>query len=130
MSFKKPSTVVMMMGTNDGKKPNWNEGSFKSDFKKLVGDLKNYYTKVIVCTPPPLMEKDFYTYNQDVINKKLPKIIEDIGNQAGVEVIDTFSAMGGESMGKPSAFKDSVHPSEEGNKIIAKAVADKLDKEA
>ena len=55
--------------------------------------------EVFISVPPPVYEKDLYTFNQSVINELYPKLIPEIAEKAGlnplVNVIDIFNALGG-----------------------------------
>ena len=56
MSFAKPDIAVLMLGTNDSKRFNWNKMRFKKDASKLVENLLNHFDKVFICPPPPMYQ--------------------------------------------------------------------------
>jgi lysophospholipase L1-like esterase len=124
-----PDIVVIDFGANDSKHPgdgsieasnavnNW---QFKSDF---IGDCKemiaafrktNPAAKIFICYPTP----DFpgrWGINDKTIRDEIIPMIRAVADETGVKVIDLYSALAG----KADLFSDTVHPNDQGAKLIA-----------
>ena len=121
-----PDIVVLMLGTNDTKKINWNKTNFFEDFQLLIESYENLpsYPKVYVMTPPPLyLDKNRPTYpNQDTLVKETIPLIKLAANKENVELIDLYTPF----WNKPYLLSDGCHPNETGAEAIAKIVYSKI----
>ena len=134
----KPSIVVIMFGTNDAKRKNWNESTFRKDYIELIEIFKKLPSKPIVyiSIPPPLYT-DVGVFNMDpnVVNVLLPRIIPEIADTCKVKVIDNFNALGGSARNFTDAYiidksvsrhSDMCHLNNLGYATIAQTVASVL----
>ena len=107
---------IFMLGTNDAKHFNWNQDSFCKDWLQMVRDLGNIPSQptVFVMIPPPIYKDGVFDMKQDVINKIFPVVIRQLAFECFKfdqnQVIDLFSALGGEQLSKPELLVDFCHP--------------------
>jgi len=115
-----PNIVIIMLGTNDMKSTNINEiDRYISDYKILIDGYKNLPSKPIIyiCYPPPSYGSFAGITNDNIVNVLLPKI-QSVSNANNVPIINVHSAL----TNKKSLFPDTLHPNNEGAKIIADTV--------
>lgn len=121
-----PDIVVLMLGTNDTKDVNWNNGeTFQNDYEAM---LKSYASvssnpSIIAVTPPALFsfseDGQAIKAEADAIICEEAKIIREICQDKGIPVIDLYEISGSH----PEWFNsDGVHPNESGAEAIAKEV--------
>ena len=80
-----PDVVVIMLGTNDVRKSEWNQGQFFNDYVELIKVFQNLKSKpqVFVTIPPPItLAINYGNYQQDVMNKVVSKMIPEIAAKA------------------------------------------------
>lgn len=123
--------VVIMLGTNDSKPENWtNELDFISKYAEFIDEYKknNPDVEIILCTPAkaffPGGESEGLT-SYDI----QPKVVDVIKNEirafallGGYKCVDIY----GVTEHHDEWFKDRVHPSNDGARAIAEAVANKI----
>ncbi|MBO5715652.1 MAG: sialate O-acetylesterase [Clostridia bacterium] len=123
--------VVIMLGTNDSKPENWTGAlDFVEKYDKFINSYKgnNPDVEIIICTPAAAFfhkgESDGMT-SYDI----QPKMVEIIKNELrtfallnGYKCVDVYSL----TENHKEWFRDNVHPSKDGAKAIAEAVAEKI----
>ena len=75
--------VVLQLGTNDAKRSNWNETTYRRDYMALMMEYLNMPMKplLLVCIPPPLYSDDGrpkgypFGINPHVVNSVLPAVV-------------------------------------------------------
>jgi len=125
----KADIVVIDFGANDSKHPNdgsldatnavnnWqHKADFAGDYKALIAAFRqaNPATKIFICYPTP----DFpgrWGINEKTIRDEMIPLIRTVADETGATVIDLHSALAG----KPELFPDTVHPNDEGAKLMA-----------
>lgn len=117
----KPDIVLIMLGTNDVRSEAWDQYEYKKQFIALVNEYKNLSSspKVYIVTPPGLFNDG--EIDLRLKNEAVPEVYS-VAEEAGVEVIDVFSATREHS----DLFLDGVHPNAEGYEIIADTVYKQL----
>lgn len=116
-----PDIVVIMLGTNDMKTQNITEiDRYVSDYKSLIDTYKNLSTQPIVYIsyPPPSYGNLVGITNNKIANILLPKI-QEVSQANNVTIIDAYNPL----LNKKSLFPDTLHPNNEGARIIADTVA-------
>jgi len=124
-----PDVVVVDFGANDSKHPgdgsldatdavnNWQfKGDFIGDYKEMIAAFRkaNPRAKIFLCYPTP----DFpgrWGINDKTIRDEMIPMIRAVASETGVRVIDLHSALAG----KADLFPDTVHPNDEGAKLMA-----------
>lgn len=114
-----PSIVVVMLGTNDSKKQNWDAAEYESQLDDLITLYRGLPSKpaVFLATPPAAFENSA-KISPEVIGKEIVPIVRRVGEQTGAPVIDVHAA----TEGHPEYFVDGVHPNAEGATVIATTV--------
>lgn len=121
-----PNIVIIKLGTNDSKSFNW---KYKADFPKDLQTMVDAFKalpaqpKIYLCYP----SKAYQTgerINDDIISKEIIPMIKKVAKKNNLPIIDLHTAMDG----IPQFFPDNVHPNEEGNRVMAKAIYDALKK--
>lgn len=119
-----PDIVVIKLGTNDSKSWNWKHKSdFTKDLQTMIDEFKSLPAKprIFLCYP----SKAYLTgerINEDIIAQEIIPLIRKVAKKNDLPVIDLHTAMDG----KPQLFPDKIHPNEEGNVVMAKAVYEAL----
>jgi acyl-CoA thioesterase I len=145
----KPDIVTIMLGTNDAKYYNWegvqqNTGDYfaldyviscvhfdfflifvKVDMVKSFRQL-DPVPEVYLLVPPPLYEPYPYDMNATIINSIYSTLIRNIGDVVGAEVVDVFTAFKTSGLTAAELSCDGCHPTADGNKVIATAIATKI----
>jgi len=117
-----PNVVVIKLGTNDSKPPNWkHKGEFAGDLAALVEHFQGLDSKpaIYLCSPAPVA-KDRWGINEKTVKGEVIPITEKVAKDGGLTVIDVYSAL----KPHPELIPDGVHPNVEGAKILAKTVFD------
>jgi len=115
-----PDIVVIMLGTNDMKTTNIPEiDRYISDYKTLIDGYKSLPSKptIYICNPPPSYGSFAGITNSKIVNVLLPKI-QSVSAANNVEIINVYDPL----TNKSSLFPDTLHPNNEGARIIADTV--------
>lgn len=134
---KDPDVVVIFFGTNDIRVDNANKhtppAKYKSNLEAMITACRKINAKVVLCTLPPIKEEPFFKRHDR-------KVFEDFGglaalitaqHQAAISVakehnvtlVDFQTLLAAEPVWMSP---DGVHPSEAGNAIIAKHIANAI----
>ena len=123
-----PNIVVLMLGTNDTKKINWNRTQFVNDYRYLLDSYLSLPSRpqVYVMLPPPLFDmNNTPTYpNETVLKTQTVPLTKVIAKQKNLPVIDLYTAF----TNKPYLLLDGCHPNEVGAEAIAKLVYNQIKK--
>jgi lysophospholipase L1-like esterase len=125
----KADIVVIDFGANDSKHPNdgsldatnavnnWqHRADFIGDYKEMIAAFRaaNPAAKIFICYPTP----DFpgrWGINERTIREEMIPLIRTVADETGASVIDLHSALAD----RAELFPDTVHPNEEGAKLLA-----------
>ena len=121
LSFK-PDIVVIMLGTNDTKRFNFERGHFLSGYESIVDSFISQEKKptVFLMTPPPVFDSfglDAFTLNNDILNSDIIPAIRSTATGKGLKLIDINSLIQSKEL-----TNDGVHPNKEGARLIAESV--------
>ena len=120
----KPNIVIIKLGTNDSKPRNWNHKSeYVADYVEMVKQFQALDSKptVWVCYPVPAYPGRWGITDKVMKEEVMPRI-DTVAKEAGVEIIDLYTALSD----KKEMFPDTVHPSAAGAKVIAETIHVKL----
>jgi lysophospholipase L1-like esterase len=135
--------VIIMFGTNDAKKVNWNRTNYVADYTALVRrfvQMEGPVPRVIVMSPPPAWKAPQawdggdYGIMKDVINSELAQDSRRVAAAAGAEFADLHAAMGervSSLQGGPGALYsdvtcDGIHFTPLGSRLMAHVVYELL----
>lgn len=132
----KPDIVVVFFGTNDIRVDSTKYvplKQYRKNLEEIAKACRKTKAKVIFCTPPPIDEKAYFerhetkAYDQEGGLRKLlgdnQEAVREIGREKGIPVVD----LGEELQKKPKwMHKDGVHPSLDGNAMIANLVIEAI----
>ena len=119
--------ILFMLGTNDTKKINWNEDEFRKDYDKIIKRLvkEKNNSKIYIMIPPEIYINNPTEFEPNRVNLEngVVPIIKDITSKYNnIEVIDLYTY----TIDHKEWFNDGLHPNREGNKEIAKEIANNI----
>lgn len=119
----KPDIVVLLLGSNDSKKNNWDKNKFINDYCEIIDSYLalDSLPKVYVLIPPPLFEvngKVMWQLRKDVMIDEICPAVKQIAAKMGVRYIDMYNVF----ENKKELFSDGVHPNSKGSKIFAQKI--------
>ena len=120
-----PDIVIVKLGTNDTKPQNWNRERFLKDYQSLIDTIRSIQSqpKILLCIPVPVFESTWGINDSTLIAGVIPAI-QLIAKTNKLETIDLNSPMKGKEM----YFPDHIHPNEDGARIMATLIAEKIAK--
>lgn len=121
----KPNVVVIKLGTNDSKPDNWKYGKeFEQDLRTMLTALKEASNpRIILCTPVPAYKPSWAISDSVIVNEIIP-IINKVAKKERMEVIDLHTLFHNND-GKQMQ-SDGIHPTEQGDAQMARAVFDAI----
>lgn len=119
---------LIMLGTNDAKTSFWNKERFYKEYENFVDRYLNIksHPEVILLSPPccfAINGQVAFGINESNVCE-IVGIVKEIAERKGLTFIDMYHL----SENHPEWFMDGVHPNEEGNRGIAKYLAEQLNK--
>lgn len=117
--------VVIQLGTNDSKAPNWaHKAAFLDDCKALVRHYQQApgSPRVWLNLVPPASATACCDIDSAVIASQIVPLLQACASETGAVTIDVFGAFGA-NMG---SLTDGVHPDDGGAALLAKTVYDSL----
>lgn len=115
-----PQIVTIKLGTNDSKPFNWKESEhFKQDLKTLIESFRSLPSKpkIWLCLPVPAYGHA-WGINDSIISNGVIPFIKEVAQEENLPVIDLNTQF----QGKRQYFPDTIHPNEEGEKMIAEFI--------
>ena len=119
----KPNVVIILLGTNDSKKNNWDIDKFINDYCEIVDSYLSLETapKVYALIPPPVFEvrgKVLYQIRKTVIEEEIIPAVKRIAELKGIDCINAYEVFSE----KKELFADGVHPNVAGSRLLAETV--------
>lgn len=122
--FFGPTTVIIMLGTNDAHADVYTQiNDFVSNYEMMIRSIQKLSSKpqIFLVKPPPIFNNtlgvDIDSYVQGVIPR-----IQEVANQTGLPLIDVYTPL----LNHPEYFRDGLHPNSDGAKIIANIIHDAI----
>jgi len=115
-----PRIVTIKLGTNDSKPYNWKESEhFKQDLKTLIESFRSLPSKpqIWLCLPVPAYGHA-WSINDSVIYNGVIPYIKEVAQEENLPIIDLNTPL----QDKKQYFPDTIHPNEEGQKLIAQTI--------
>jgi lysophospholipase L1-like esterase len=126
----KPDIIVIMLGTNDSKHrapgtrddvpDNWQyKDDYVHDYEALIGEFRsaNPAAKFYVCDPTPCFSIT-WGINDDTIHHEIIPLVHQVAKESSAQIIDFYDSFAG----KKDLFPDSIHPNDDGAKLMAAQV--------
>ena len=119
----RPDIVVILLGTNDSKKCNWDKEKYVKDYGEIIDSYLNLDSapKVYMLMLPPVFDvgkNTLYGLRKDVIDNEIYPAALQIAQEKQLPYIDLHEIF----KGKKHLFADGVHPNTEGCKLLAQEV--------
>jgi lysophospholipase L1-like esterase len=117
-----PQIVTIKLGTNDSKPYNWKESEhFKQDLKTLIESFRALPSnpQIWLCLPVPAYGHAWSINDSVIFNGVIP-FIKEVAQEENLPLVDLNTPM----QGKRQYFPDTIHPNEEGQKMIAQTIFD------
>ena len=115
-----PQIVTIKLGTNDSKPYNWKEQEhFKKDLKTLIESFRALPSKpkIWLCLPVPAYGHA-WSINDSIIYNGVIPYIKEVAQEENLSLIDLNTPF----QNKKQYFPDTIHPNEEGEKMIAEII--------
>ena len=115
-----PQIVTIKLGTNDSKPFNWKEQEhFKKDLKTLIESFRSLPSKpkIWLCLPVPAYGHA-WSINDSIIYNGVIPYIKEVAQEENLSLIDLNTPF----QNKKQYFPDTIHPNEEGEKMIAEII--------
>jgi lysophospholipase L1-like esterase len=114
-----PSTVVLMLGTNDARADAHEfidsfTGNYKSIIKGIQNSGNSNKAQIYLVKPPPVLENDFNISSTVLAEEVIPKI-EQVAAELNLPIIDLYTPV----LNHPEYYLDGVHLNSEGAQVIA-----------
>jgi acyl-CoA thioesterase I len=115
-----PDVVILKLGTNDSKPPNWaHRDRFAADATALIAHFRTLPSKPLIylCLPVPVYQDRWGISEATVAGQVIPELLL-VAKAARVPVIDLHAALSR----RGEVFPDGVHPNAVGATHLAQAV--------
>ena len=121
-----PDIVLLMLGTNDTKRRNWDPAVFREDYRKLVESYRGLPSnpRVVLIAPIRIFLVKgiaLLGVHPDTMETGVRPAIHEIGEEMGLQVVDLVDVFEDSSL----CF-DGVHPQREGARMIAEKINDSV----
>jgi acyl-CoA thioesterase-1 len=116
-----PDIVIIKLGTNDSKPQNWQyKAEFIPNYCTMIDVFRNLpsHPQIWICRPVPAFAET-WSIRPEVIHDEILPMIDEIGQQKGVPVIDLYTAL----LNHGNLFPDTIHPNAEGAGVMAQTIA-------
>ncbi len=121
----KPNVVTLAFGTNCSNDKTWPKFSeqYSADVKWLISEVRRLSpgVEIYLCLPPPAYSNK-YGINEKTIQNSVIPALKKIAAEEHLNTIDLHTAL----RNHPELFFDTIHPTEDGMRLIAKTIADRL----
>jgi len=122
--------VIIMLGTNDARPPNWHGANralqYGSDYQALVDVLRadKHDLPIHMVIPPPVYGGAPFDCVRRVVNEILPVLIPKLSPIIGAagSPINAFEALGGKALARGDLFDDHCHPNDLGYLHLAHVI--------
>ena len=119
----KPDIVMIMLGSNDTKKTNWDKQRFINDYCEIIDSYLSLSSKpkVYILIPTPLFEirgKVMWQLRKDIMMNEVCPAVKEIAAKKNINLIDMSKAF----ENKKELFSDGVHPNSKGSKKLGEII--------
>ncbi len=112
-----PHVVTIMLGTNDTKPQNWDAARYEADYRDMIEEMQALSSEptILLLRPVPVFGENMFMIRGDVVRDEVLPIIDRLGTEYDLAVVDLYSAL----LEHGDLFPDAVHPTAEGGRLIA-----------
>lgn len=117
-----PELMLLMLGTNDTKPFNWDEGRYAREYEELVRELRDkpWPHRLVLMAPPKAFPEEQsgvipFDIQNEPIHDSIRPLVFSLGEKYDLQVIDLYAL----TKEHPEYFGDGVHPNALGNRVIA-----------
>ncbi|HEL1556536.1 esterase [Streptococcus suis] len=111
--------VIIMIGSNDSRAPYWNRERFIREYKEMAERYANLSSQPdVYLVIPPFVPTSRFGLNNQIIEDELQKIIQQIGNELTLPVINLYPL----TKGHLEYYSDGLHLTPLGNQVIAEEI--------
>ena len=125
LNIWKPNVVTLAFGTNCSNDNTWPKlfAQYPADVKWLIEEVRKLCpgVEIYLCLPPPAYS-DKWGINEKTIQNSVIPALKKIAEEEHLNTIDLHTALSNH----PELFFDTIHPNEDGMRLIAKTIADRL----
>jgi lysophospholipase L1-like esterase len=118
--FFDPTTVIIMLGTNDARTDNYQQiNSFVADYERMIHSIQalNSKPQIFLVEPPPIFSNTLNLNGTSFADGVIPRI-EQVASTLGLPIINVYTPL----INYPNYFPDGVHPDSEGAQVIANII--------
>ena len=115
-----PTTVIIMLGTNDARIDNYHQiSTFVADYETMIRSIQSFNSKpdIIIVEPPPIYNNTFNLNGTSFSQGVIPRI-QQVANALNLLLINVYTPL----LNQPEYFSDGVHPNNEGAQVIANII--------
>jgi len=120
----KPTTVIIMLGTNDARTDYYQQiGSFVIDYEIMISRIETLCrgAQIYLVEPPPIFNNSLSLNSNDFVQGVIPRI-QQVAMAMNLPLIDVYDQL----INRPEYFPDGVHPDSEGAQVIANLIYNAL----
>ena len=115
-----PTTVIIMLGTNDARTDNFLKiSNFTANYERMVNRTQRWNTtqQIFLVIPPPIFRNTLDLNSTSYAEGVIPRI-KQVAIDLGLPIIDVYTPL----VTHPEYFYDGVHPNSEGVRIIVNTI--------
>lgn len=115
-----PTTVIIMLGTNDAHEVDFKQvNTFITDYKKIIAGMQTLYSdpQIFLVEPPPVFNNTLGIDGTYFAQRIIP-LIQQVASQLKLPLINVYTPL----LGQSQYFPDGVHPNSAGAKEISEII--------
>jgi lysophospholipase L1-like esterase len=123
-----PTTVIIMLGTNDARQDNYLQiDKFEADYQTIINRIHiiNNNAQIFLVKPPPIFNNTLNLNGTNFAEGVIPRI-EQVASTLKLPIIDAYTPL----LSHSEYFPDGVHPDSEGGQAIANIIYTAINSES
>lgn len=115
-----PTTVIIMLGTNDAHEADYKQvNSFVTDYKRIIAGMQTLYSdpQIYIVEPPPVFNNTL-GINGTYLAQTIMPLIQQVAIQLKLPLINAYTPL----LNQSQYFPDGVHPDSAGAQVIANII--------
>jgi len=122
--FFEPTTVIIMLGTNDARTDNYQQiNTFVTDYERMISTIRalDNRPQIFLVEPPPIFNNTLDLNGTNFVDGVIPRILQ-VANALNLPIINVYTPL----LNHPEYFPDGVHPNSQGAQLIANIIYDAI----